>query len=64
MKIGSIDPHLKAKIDGLQFLIDKYQDCLIACLIASEDAGTNATDFFRRRISSLTAEKWELVKRI
>ena len=57
IKIGTIDPDLKAKIDGLQFLIDKYQDCLIACLIASEDIETNATYFFRRRIAELIAEK-------
>jgi len=62
IKIGTIDPDLKAKIDGLQFLIDKYQDCLIACL--SEDIEPNATYFFRRRIAELIAEKWGMVKRI
>ena len=64
MKIGTFDPDLKAKIDGLQYLINKYQDSLIACLIASEDAETNATEFFRRRIKTLVAEKWALVKQI
>jgi len=62
MKIGTFDSGLKAKIDDLQSVIDHYMDCIID-LIPNPYAADSIL-ICRLRIKELTAEKWELVKRI
>ena len=62
MKTGTFDEDLKNAIDEKQRLIDHYMDCIID-LIPNPYAADSIL-ICRLRIKELTAEKWELVKRI
>jgi len=62
MKIGAIDPDLKAEIDKLQAEIDHYYDWLASP--AARMLTTAYHDLYKWVISRWYAEKWDLVKRI
>jgi len=62
MKPGAIDPQLKSQIDGLQSVIDNYQQCVIDLI--DNPYADRVIAVCRLRIEALVAQKAELVKRV
>ena len=64
MKQGAIDPSTKARIDGIQSVIDTYLDCIIETYDNPHPISKLSRDYMRARIRVLHEEKWELVSQI
>ena len=64
MKQGAIDPTTKARIDGIQSVIDTYLDCIIETYDNPHPISKVSRDYMRARIRVLYGEKWELVEKL